>query len=67
MGSSGGARETCSSLPLLRREAADLAATVVQNSAEATAFFVFLFFLWLSQFTNGMIQNKTSITMSLVN
>lgn len=30
--------------------------------------FLFLFFfLWLSQFTNGMIQNKTSITMSLVN
>lgn len=66
-GSAGGARETCSLLPLLRREAADLAATVVQNSAEATVFFLFCFFLWLSQFTNGMIQNKTSITMSLVN
>lgn len=25
-----------------------------------------LFFLWLSQFPNGMIQNKISITMSLV-
>lgn len=40
---------------------AELAAMVVQHFWSHD-----YFFLWLSQFPNGMIQNKISITMSLV-